>query len=115
MYNDVPEGSKGGKDPVKLISEVLMQVMGPKLYPAASELERAHWTSTFQIWLRKIPPAHSWFVFLGSSRRKLSWARNHKLKYQETTIRVYQDLSAALAKKPAAFSGVKQALYINNE
>ncbi|KAJ8356582.1 hypothetical protein SKAU_G00193770 [Synaphobranchus kaupii] len=44
----------------------------------------------------------------------LHWAKNHELKYQGAVIKVYQDLSTALAKKWATFNGIKQALYQKN-
>ncbi len=85
---NIPEGSENGKDPVKLMLEMLMQMMGPDVFSSPPELERAHWTLTSR--------------------------PSRKLSYQGTVIRIYPDLSATLAKKWAAFNGIKQALYQNN-
>ncbi|KAI4827512.1 hypothetical protein KUCAC02_030901 [Chaenocephalus aceratus] len=41
----------------------------------------------------------------------LRWTRQHELKYRDTTLRVYPDVSAITAKKRAAFNKIKQALY----
>ena len=38
-------------------------------------------------------------------------ARQHQMKYQGRDLRVYPDLSTALAKRRAAFKPVKGALY----
>lgn len=102
---NIPEGSEVGKDPVKIMSGVLLQVTGLNVFPAPSELERTHRT----------PPSRSSTFLVCFSRFQQKeaashWARNHNLKYQGTTIRVYQDLSA----ERAAFNGVKQALYWRN-
>lgn len=37
----------------------------------------------------------------------LHWARNDKLKYQGTVIRISQYLSTAIAKKRASYNGIK--------
>lgn len=112
---NIPEGGEDGKDPVKFMSEVLMQAMGPDVFPAPPELERAHRTPTSRSGRRSSP--RTFLVCFSRFQQKeaaLRWARNHELNYQGTTIRVYQDVSAALAKKRAAFNGVKQALYRRN-
>ena len=48
----IPEGSEDGKDPVKFMSELLMQVMGPDVFTAPPELERV---PDLQIWTKKTP------------------------------------------------------------
>lgn len=109
---NIPEGSEDGKDPVKFMSEALMQAMGPEVFAAPPELERAHRTPTSRSGRRSSP--RTFLVCFSRFQQKeaaLRWARNHELTYQGTTIRVYQDVSAMLAKKRAAFNGVKQALY----
>lgn len=112
---NIPESSEEGKDPVKFMSDVLMEVMGPEVFSAPPELERAHRTPTSRAGQRSSP--RTFLVCFSRFQQKeaaLRWARNHELKYQGATIRVYQDVSAALAKKKAAFNGIKQALYQKN-
>lgn len=112
---NIPEGSEDGKDPLKFMSDVLMEVMGPDVFSTPPELERAHRTPTFRAGQRSSP--RTFLVCFSRFQQKeaaLRWARNHELKYQGATIRVYQDVSTTLAKKRAAFNGVKQALYQKN-
>lgn len=112
---NIPEGSEDGKDPVKFMSELLMQITGPDVCPVPPELERAHRTPTVRTGHGKSP--RTFLVCFSKFQQKeavLRWARNHELKYQGSTIRMYQDVSTALSKKRAAFNGVKQALYQKN-
>lgn len=112
---NIPEGSEDGEDPVKFMSKFLMKVTGPDVFTAPPELERAHRTPTSRTGHGKFP--RTFLVCFSKFQQKeavLRWARNHELKYQEATIRIYQDVSTALAKKRAAFNGVKRALYQKN-
>ncbi|CAI5682234.1 unnamed protein product [Oreochromis niloticus] len=112
---NIPEGSEDGKDPIKFISDVLMEVMGSEVFPAPPELERAHRTPTSRTSRRSSPRA--FLVCFSRFQQKeaaLRWARNHQLQYQGATLRIYQDVSVLLAKKRAAFNSVKQALYQKN-
>lgn len=112
---NIPEGSETGKDPVKFMSDVLMEVMGPDVFSTPPELERAHRTPTSRAGERSTP--RTFLVCFSRFQQKeaaLRWARNHELKYKGVTIRIYQDVSATLAKKRAAFNRVKQALYQKN-
>ena len=112
---NIPEGSEDGKDPLKFMSEMLAQMMGPDVFSAPPELERAHRTPTYR-------PAGDHqgknplvcFSRFQQKEAALRWARNHELKFQGAAIRVYQDLSTTLAKRRAAFNGIKQALYRKN-
>lgn len=102
---NIPEGSEDGKDPLKFISDVLMEMMGPDVFPAPPELERAHSTPASRTSQR--PTSRTFLVCFSKFQQKeaaLRWARNHELKYQGATIRVYQDISAILAKKRALSS-----------
>lgn len=111
---NVPEGSENGKDPVKFISEMLMDIMGPDVFAKPPTLERAHRSlgpkptqgasarpRTFMVCFHRFQ----------EKERALRWARQHELKYHGTVLRVYPDLSTALAKRRAAFNAVKQSLY----
>lgn len=112
---NIPEGSEEGKDPVEFMSDVLMAAMGPDVFSTPPELERAHRTPTSRAGQRSSPRTFLvCFTRFQQKEAALRWARNHDLKYQGATIRIYQDLSTALAKKRAAFNGIKQALYQKN-
>lgn len=69
---NIPEGSEDGKDPVKFMSDVLMETMGPDVFSTPPELERAHRTPTSRA--RDRPPARSWSASPDSNRRKLHCA-----------------------------------------
>lgn len=112
---NIAEGSEAGKDPVKFMSEVLMEMMGPEVFSAPPELERAHRSPTSRASRGSSP--RTFLVCFSSFQQKeaaLRWARNHEIKFRGATVRIYQDVSAALAKKRAAFNGIKQALYQRN-
>lgn len=115
---NIPEGSEDGKDVVKFVAEMLVQVLGPEVFTTPPELERAHRSPTFrspESGRRKSP--RTFLVCFSKFQQKeaaLNWARNHELKFQGTVIRIYQDLSATLAKKRAAFNKIKEALYKKN-
>lgn len=109
---NIPEGSENGKDPVKFISELLMECTGPELFTEPPELERAHRS------LARRPdegkPARPFIVrFLRFQQKEaaLRWSRNHEVKYKGPALRFYPDLSPALARKRAAYNDVKRALY----
>ena len=109
---NIPEGSEDGKDPVKFMEELLMESMGSGVFTAPPELERAHRS------LNRKPkpedPARAFVVCFRKYPQKeaaLHWARNHVVKFQDASLRIYPDLSPSLAKKRKAFSKVKKALY----
>ncbi|KAJ8366118.1 hypothetical protein SKAU_G00149490 [Synaphobranchus kaupii] len=110
---NIPEGSDNGKDPVKLISQLLVQcIMGPDVFTEPPELERAHRSLASKP--RDGKPARPFVVrFLRFQQKEaaLRWSRNHEVKFRGTPLRFYPDLSSALARKRAAYNGVKQALY----
>lgn len=92
-----------------------MQTMGPDVFSSPPELERAHRTPTFRPVQGASP--RTFLVCFSRFQQKeaaLRWGRNNELKYQGAIIRIYPDLNAALAKKRAAFNGIKGALYQKN-
>lgn len=112
---NIPEGSEDGKDPLKFMSDALMEMMGPEVFPTPPELERAHRSPTSRAGQRSSP--RTFLVCFSRFQQKeaaLRWARNHELKYHGAVIRIFQDFSTTLAKKRAAFNGIKQALYHKN-
>ncbi|CAM4296333.1 unnamed protein product [Leuciscus chuanchicus] len=101
---NVPEGSKDGKE---LLAEAMAEV-----FTSPPPLDRAHRS----LGLKPIAgrPASAFVLcFHRYSDRELAfrWARQHEVKFKGNTLRVYPDLSAALAKKRATFNPVKQDLY----
>lgn len=52
------------------------------------------------------------FLRFQEKEKVLKWARQHKLDYSGSELRVYPDISATLAKKRAAFNAVKNSLYL---
>lgn len=107
----IPEGSENGRDPVQFMSELLRDCLGD-VFTEPPELERAHRSLAPKP--REGQPSRSFIVrFLRFQQKEaaLRWARNHEVKFNGSSLRLYPDLSAVLAKKRAAFNPVKQALY----
>lgn len=112
---NIPEGCEDGKDPLKFMIDVLMQVMGPEAFPTPPELERAHQTPTSKPVQRSSPRAFLiCFSRFQQKETALRWARNHELKYQGATLRSIRTSAQLSLKKRAAFNGIKQALYQKN-
>ncbi len=108
---NVPEGSENDKDPTVFVSEMLAEVM-PEVFTSPPPLERAHRSLGPKPAAGK--PARTFVLCFHRYRDwelTLRWARQHEVKFKGTMLRVYPDLSNALAKKRAAFNPVKQALY----
>lgn len=111
---NIPEGSETGQDPTKFIADLLMETTGTEVFSSPPEIERAH---------RSLGPRPGdgdrekprtfivKFLRYQDKERVLRWARQHKLDYGGCVLRVYPDISASLAKKRAAFNGVKNSLY----
>lgn len=110
---NIPEGSEKDQDPTKFVSDLLMGVTGPGVFNYPPEIERAH---------RSLGPRPGdvgavkprafivKFLRFQDKEKVLRWARQHKLDYRGSELRVYPDISAALAKKRAAFNAVKNSL-----
>ncbi|KAJ4927557.1 hypothetical protein JOQ06_015282 [Pogonophryne albipinna] len=107
---NIPEGSEKGQDPTEFISDLLMGSLGPDVLSKPPELERAHRSLAPRPGGRPRPFVICFHRF--QEREKvLRWTRQHELKYRDTSLRVYPDVSAITAKKRAAFNKIKQALY----
>ncbi|TNN22949.1 hypothetical protein EYF80_066935 [Liparis tanakae] len=89
----IPEVSEDGRDPVKCMSEFLLQAMGPVFFSASPELDRARRSQTFLVRFSRLQPKEA--------------ARTDELRYRGAAVRRYRDHGAALAKKRAAFNGTK--------
>ncbi|KAI4808333.1 hypothetical protein KUCAC02_000397 [Chaenocephalus aceratus] len=109
---NIPEGSEKGRDPTEFISDLLMGSLGPDVLSKPPELERAHRTLAPRSGPGGRPrPFVICFHRFQEREKVLRWTRQHELKYRDTTLRVYPDVSAITAKKRAAFNKIKQALY----
>lgn len=111
---NVPEGSERGQNPAKFMSDLLMEVTGPGVLNAPPEIERAHRSLGPRPGDDNARKPRAFIVkFLRFQEKEavLRWARQNKLDYGGTELRVYPDISTALAKKRAAFNPVKSALY----
>ncbi|CAL1584216.1 unnamed protein product [Knipowitschia caucasica] len=111
---NIPEGSERGRDPVEFMSELLKECMGPDVFPRPPVLERAHRTPGGSRSEHQPSPPRTFMVcfhYFQEKEKALRWAREHELKYKGCSLRVYPDLSAALAKKRAAFNAIKHELY----
>ncbi len=112
---NVPEGSEKDQDPTKFVSNLLMAVTGTGVFSSPPEIERAH---------RSLGPRPGdagagkprafivKFLCFQEKEKVLRWARQHKMDYRGSELRVYPDISAALAKKRAAFNAIKNSLYL---
>jgi len=109
---NIPEGSEKGQDPTEFVSTLLMENLGPDVLSKPPELERAHRSLAPKPGPGGRPrPFVICFHRFREREKVFRWARQHELKYRETTLRVYPDVSAITAKKRAASNKIKQALY----
>lgn len=109
---NVPEGSEKGQSTIQFVSQMLMEVIGEGTLDKPPELERAHRS------LGEKPPAgqppRPFVVCFNRFQEKetiLRWARAHKPEFNGSELRFFPDMSANVAKKRAAFKGVKQLLW----
>ncbi|KAG7506603.1 hypothetical protein JOB18_010447 [Solea senegalensis] len=105
---NIPEGSEKDQDPTKFVSNLLMVVTGPDVFNNPPEIESAH---------RSLGPRPGdagtgkpralivKFLRFQEKEKVLRWARQHKMDYRGSELRVYPDISAALAL--AAFNAIK--------
>ncbi|KAG7472971.1 hypothetical protein JOB18_014765 [Solea senegalensis] len=112
---NIPERSEKDQDPTKFVSNLLMEVTGPDVFNNPPEIERAH---------RSLGPRPGdagagkpralivKFLRFQEKETVLRWARQHKMDYRGSELRVYPDISAALAKNRAAFNAIKHSLYL---
>ncbi|CAM4297548.1 unnamed protein product [Leuciscus chuanchicus] len=103
---NVSEGSEDGKDPTVFVSELLAEAMAD-VFTSPPPLDRAH----HSLGLKPIVGKPARFHRYSDRELAFRWARQHEVKFKGNTLRVYPDLSAALAKKRATFNPVKQDLY----
>ncbi len=112
---NVPENSGKGQSTVKFVSEMLMEVMGQEVFEKPPELERAHRSLGPKPQEGRPPrPLVICFNRFQEKEKALKWARQNEAKYKDSTLRIYSDISADLARKRAAFKNVKQLLYQKN-
>ena len=111
---NVPEDSERGQPTVKFVSNMLMEAM-PGVFDKPPELERAH-RSLGQKPKEERPPRPFVVCFhrFQEKEKALRWARANDVKFQGTPLRIYPDLSAALARKRATFKDIKHLLYKKN-
>lgn len=112
---NIPEGREKDQDPIRFVSDLLMAVMGPGVFNSRPEIERAHRAfgpRPGDINAGKPRTFIVKFLRLQEKEKVLRWARQHKMDYRGSELRVYPDISAALAKKRAAFNTVKNSLYL---
>lgn len=113
----IPEGSESGQDSVAFMSELLRECMGADVFPKPPTLERVHRTpggppqprTDLQHQSPRVMLVR--FHYFQEKEAALRWSRQNELKYKGAVLRVYPDLSSALAKRRSAFKQVKQALY----
>ncbi|KAK9535992.1 hypothetical protein VZT92_005817 [Zoarces viviparus] len=108
---NVPEGSETGREPKQFLADLLMET-GPELFTSTPLIDRTHRTGPVSE--RGSTKSRSFVVCFHNYSDKdklLRWAMKHELKFRNVTLRVYQDMSASLAKKRAAFNDIKQELY----
>ncbi|KAG7505606.1 hypothetical protein JOB18_035675 [Solea senegalensis] len=106
---NIPDGSEKGRDPIKFISTLLMENLGPGVFSNRPNLERAHRSLAQKPGTGGKPRAFVICFHCFQEREKvLHWARQHELKCDGATLRVYPDVSPVTAK---AFNKIKQALY----
>ena len=94
------------------MSNMLMEIMGSGIFDSAPALERSHRVGKKPEHTRQSPrPFVVCFQRFQEKERVLRWARQHELKYKNSTLRIYQDFSVSLSRRRAEFNDIKQALY----
>ncbi|RXN20588.1 LINE-1 type transposase domain-containing 1 [Labeo rohita] len=112
---NVPENSEKGQSTVKFVSEMLMEVMGQDVFEKPPELERAQRSLGPKPQEGRPPrPLVICFHRFQEKEKALRWARQNEAKYKGSTLRIYPDISADLARKRATFKNIKQLLYQKN-
>ncbi|XP_053087339.1 uncharacterized protein LOC117596434 [Pangasianodon hypophthalmus] len=113
---NVPErNSEKGQSTVKLVSEMLMEVVGQEGFEKPPELERGHRSLGPKPQEGRAPrPLALCSHTLQEKEKALRWARQNEAKYKGSTLRIYSDISADLARKRATFKNGKQLLYQKN-
>ena len=94
--------SERDQDPTKFASDLLMAVTGPGVFSSPPEIERAHRSlgpRPGDTGAGKPRPFIVKFLRFQEKEKVLRWARQHKLDYRGSELRVYPDISAAWAKK----------------
>ena len=98
---NIPEGSERDQDPTKFVSDLLMKVTGPGVFNSPPEIERAH---------RSLGPRPGEagagkprtfivkFLRFQEKEKVLRWARQRNMDYRGSELRMYPNISAALAK-----------------
>lgn len=100
-----------GNNPRQFMADLFKEVAAEALDGSTPELDRAHRS------LRPKPRQGSRPVIVRFHRyidkeRVLLWAKEHRdMTYRGHNIKFYEDFSAAVAKKRAAFNQVKASLY----
>ena len=108
---NIPEGSETGKEPKQFIADFLMEALG-EVFTSPPPIDRAHRTGPLpERGSPKPRPFIVCFHNFSGKEKTLRWAMKHKLKHRNVTVRLYQDMSANLAKNRATFNGIKQDLY----
>uniref|UniRef100_A0AAV2LQW5 L1 transposable element RRM domain-containing protein n=2 Tax=Knipowitschia caucasica TaxID=637954 RepID=A0AAV2LQW5_KNICA len=114
---NIPEGSEKDQDPIKFMANLIMKLVGPDVFSNPPEIERAHRTPGFRAADTGGSTKPRVFIvkFLRYQDKETlrRWATQHPLEYSGSTLRVYPDISAALAKRRGAFKEVKNKLYRN--
>ena len=95
---NIPEGSERDQDPTKFISDLLMTVTGPDVFNSPPEIERAHRSlgpRPGEAGAEKPRTFIVKFLCFQEKEKVLRWARQHKMDYRGSELRVYPDISAA--------------------
>lgn len=103
---NVPEDSEGDKDTVTFEPDMLIEMMDGRVFNSAPALERSHRVG-------KSPLDRLWYVSKDFQEKEqvLCLARQYKLKYKNSTLRIYPDFSVSLSKRQVEFNDIKHALY----
>ena len=104
---NISKGSKKDQDPTKFVKDLLKMVTGPDVFSSLLEIELP-WGSAWGNW----GPLSLNSSISMRKKKVLRWASQHKMDYRSSKLRVYPDISTALAKKRAAYNAIKNSLYL---
>lgn len=111
----IPEKLEGA-DPVKFMSDFFMEVLGANFFSSPPLLDRAHRIGPPRPSEEPGTPRPRVFIvrfhYYTDKERILRRKRDtQQLKYSGQNVYIFPDMTASLAKKRAAFAGVKRSLH----
>lgn len=102
-----------GANPVKFMSEFLVEVFGKYFFPTPPLLDRAHRLGLPQTSENGRAKPFIMLFHHFSDKERIIWRKREQLLYRGHKIYIYSDISATLAKKRAAFNKYRRNVHFS--